>query len=474
MDLDIDPPHALFLFPIIFFSSIDLGITISILILILLIISSALISGSEIAFFSLSPDQLNSLEHDTQVSGKRILSLRKKPRKLLATILISNNFVNIAIVLVSDYLIKGLLGESLLLAWGEELKELYIFKSLDPQSIGELINFIIAVVGVTTILVLFGEIMPKIYANINNLKLSRFMASPIGTLMIIFSPISNILVRWTNIFENKMGNKVKSSSNADREDIEEALDVTLQSDEHELDILKSIIKFSEVSVKQIMKPRNDVVSIDKIFNFDQVLEVVRESGFSRIPIFEEDFDNLIGILYAKDLISYLDKGINFHWHSLIRKKIHYVPESKKINELLKEFQNLKLHIGIVVDEYGGSAGIITMEDIMEEILGEILDEFDEVQEDEFIKIDEKTYLFEGKTLLIDFVKIFDEDVDVFDIIKGEADSLGGLILETAGEIPPIDYRIHMLKFDFIVEEVTERRIETVKVLINEIVDESKH
>lgn len=465
MDADLEPPSQL-LFSLVFvLFSTDIAVLLSLFALILLIISSALISGSEIAYFSLSPDQIYDLENEESPINKKLLNLKNKPRKLLATILISNNFVNIAIILVSDFLLKNLLGDSILLKWANNLKEYSIFNSISTETLTHAINFSIAIVGVTTILVLFGEIMPKIYANLNNLKLARLMAKPLSLLMVVFSPFSNILVNWTNIFENRLSKKNKANSNKD--DIEDALDITIKSDEQEFDLLKSIINFSDVSVKQIMKPRNDVFAIESGTPYNIVLTKVRESGFSRIPIYKEEFDDLVGILYAKDLISFLDKGNNFDWESLIRKNVLYIPESKKINELLKEFQKLKLHIAIVVDEYGGNAGLITMEDIMEEILGEIFDEFDEEQNDEIIKISDTEFLFEGKTSLLDFVKYFNSDIDIFDKTKGEADSLAGLVLEIAGKIPELEYEIEIDRFRLIVKESTNRRIQKILVKLND-------
>ncbi len=465
MDTDIEPPSVFLMLFLFSFSSIDLGLLLAVILLFFLIVSSALISGSEIAYFSLSPDQLHELENSDTVVSKRILSLKKQPRKLLATILISNNFVNIAIVLVSDYILSILLNQEMLNNWSSTIKKWYLFQSFSIESLSNAINFAIAVVGVTTILVLLGEIMPKIYANVNNLKLAKTMSSPLNWLMIIFSPFSNILVKWTNLFEDKISRSKKQSGSSSKDDIEDALDYTMKPEEQEFDLLKSIIKFSDVAVKQIMKPRNDVFAIDFDTPYDIVLQKIRESGFSRIPIYKEEFDDLEGILYAKDLISHLDKDKSFKWQNLIRKNIHYIPESKKINELLKEFQKLKLHMAIVVDEYGGNAGLITMEDIMEEILGEIFDEFDEGQENESEKINDKEFIFEGKTSLIDFVKNFDEDMDIFDDIKGDSDSLAGLMLEIAGEIPQKGFEFKLGKFLFIVDTVTDRRIEKILVKI---------
>jgi gliding motility-associated protein GldE len=467
MELDVDPPSLFLTIIFLSFSGFNTGLIISLFILIILIISSALISGSEIAFFSITPHQLNILKEEGSKNSETIIRLKNDQSKLLATILITNNFVNIAIVLVSDYILKNFLANDLLNTWAQNLVELPLFSSLTISSMVNIISFTITVVGVTFILVLFGEVMPKIYASVNNIKLARLMATPISFLLKVFSPVSNLMVKWTDIVERKLEKSKSSFSSTDKDEINDALDITLNSDDQELDILKSILKFSDVSVKQIMKPRIDVVAIEDNISYDEVLKIVRESGFSRIPVFHEDFDNIIGILYAKDLISHLDNKGDFNWQNLIRKNILYVPESKKINDLLKEFQKQKLHMAIVVDEYGGSAGIITMEDIMEEILGEIIDEFDEENETEYEKIDEKTYIFEGKTLLMDFVKVFDEDIDIFNDFKGESDSLAGLILEIKGDIPEKQEKIEVDKFIFIVEKVSDRRIEKIKVILND-------
>ncbi len=467
MELDVDPPSLYISFFTILLSAFNTSLVLAVFILLGLILSSALISGSEIAFFSLTPDQINSLKLEASNKSETIIKLKEKQSKLLATILITNNFVNIAIVLVSDYILKNFLADDLMNSWALKLKEYSVFASFETSSLISIISFTITVVGVTFILVLFGEVMPKIYASVNNIKLAKLMAGPINFLMKVFSPASNLLVNWTNIVERRLEKNKSIVSIADKDEINDALDITLNSDDQELDILKSILKFSDVSVKQIMKPRIDVVAIEDDISYDEVLKIVRESGFSRIPVFKEDFDNIVGILYAKDIISHLNQKNNFKWQKLIRKNILYVPESKKINELLREFQKQKLHMAIVVDEYGGSAGIITMEDIMEEILGEIIDEFDEEKETEYEKIDDNTYIFKGKTLLIDFVKVFDEDIDIFNNFKGESDSLAGLILEIKGEIPEKQEKIDVDKFTFIVEDVSDRRIEKIKVIYNE-------
>lgn len=447
--------------------SIDFNIYITFILLLLLIIASALLSGSEIAFFSISPEQIHNLENENTDIDKKILELREKPRKLLATILVGNNFINITIVLLSDYILNSIFGESYFQYWAQQLSEYTIFAGFEISSLVSFISFIITVLGVTFILVLFGEVMPKIFASSNNMKLAKLMANPLSSLMVILKPFTNILVKYTNLIEKRIEKNRKNSSNKDKDEIQDALDITLTKDEQELDILKSILNFNDVSVKQIMKPRMDVIALDSTMNFAEVLKIVKESGFSRIPVYTEDFDNIIGILFAKNLISHTTEKKEFDWLQLVRTQIYYVPESKKINEVLRDFQKQKTHMAIVVDEYGGTSGIVTMEDIMEEILGEILDEFDEEDNNEYEKIDDKTYKFEGKTSLIDFIRIFNENNNFFEDYKGEADSLAGIILESSGEIPEKGYEIKVNNYRFIVDSVTQRRIEKILVKLED-------
>ena len=468
MEVDSEPPGNFYLSVIIFMVTMDVNILFSWIVFTLLLIGSALMSGSEIAFFSLTHDQMKALENENTESSRHIIELRKKPAKLLATILVGNNLFNISLVLVSDFILRRMVGVDNFVLWATELNKLSIFNGIDIAFLSQTLSFLLSVIGVTFVLVLFGEVMPKIYANFNNLRLARFMASSMNVLFVIFGGITSILVSLSDFFEKKLENKRKSQNLTDKEDLEDALDITLEKNEQELDILKSILNFNDVAVKQIMKPRNDVEALDITYNFSQVLDIVRKCGYSRLPVYEEDFDNITGILFAKDLISYIDEKENFEWKKLIRKHIYYVPESKKINEILKEFQKQKIHIAIVVDEYGGSSGIVTMEDIMEEILGDILDEFDQEEEElDYEKIDNKTYIFEGKTSLLDFVKIFDENINLFDDIKGESDSLAGTVLENTGEIPEKGFEIQLNKYTLIVEQVSERRIEKIKVIIDE-------
>jgi putative hemolysin len=441
-------------------------VPLGILAIILLLICSALVSGSEVAFFSLSPNDLARLEQENNKNSKHILALKGAPRKLLATILISNNFLNIAIVILTDFVIRNAISPETLQAIAASI--LSWVGSSNPDSIDWLargVGFLITVVGATFLLVLFGEVAPKVYAKINNLHLARLMAGPLNFLQVFFSPISSALVALGSFMEKRLGRTSGGSAvQASREDIDEAIELTV-SQEHdasqEVDILKSIVKFGDVTVKQIMTSRVDVVAVDQRTDYPGLLEVIRESGYSRIPVYDTDLDNVIGIVYAKDLLGYLNEGLGFEWQSIIRTDVYYVPEAKKIHDLLKEFQRQHLHLAIVVDEYGGSSGLVTLEDIMEEIIGEIRDEFDDEIEIVFKKIDDYNYFFEGKTLLNDVCRIVGIDTSTFNDVKGDADSLAGLILELNGRLPKPDEVISYNDYRFKIVSVNKRRIEQV-------------
>ena len=366
-----------------------------------------------------------TLEEEESSSSKRIISLKEKPRTLLATILIANNLVNIAIVIASDFLIKKLIGDDMEKEIGDWLFNAGLSFLGSAQALANGFSLFITVVVVTFILVLFGEIAPKLYANLNNLKYARFMAGPLTVLNTIFGPLSRVLVKWSTKIENRITDSNNYQSNTSREDIDAAIDLTVNSDdessEEEADILKGIVKFGDVSTKQIMKTRVDVIAIDVNTSFEEVMQVIKESGFSRIPVFDEDFDSIVGVLYVKDLIGVYSEKKDFNWTNKIRTSVLYVPESKKIDDLLKEFQVKRTHIAIVVDEYGGSSGIVTLEDVMEEVIGDIKDEFDEEEEVDYVQLAEGNYIFEGKTLLNDVCRIIGEDTDYFDKMKGESD-----------------------------------------------------
>lgn len=437
--------------------------------LLFLIISSALVSGSEVAFFSLSPNDLHALEDEESATNKRILLLRQKPRKLLATILISNNFINIAIVLVSNYVLRNLIGEKELLSIGEFLQEkLRLSGIASAELLAEIFNFSISVAGVTFVLVLFGEVIPKIYANLNNLKFARIMSTPLNFFSIFFGPFSSVLVGWSSSFEERINKARSSSSGTTKEDIDKAIELTVGDSENaevEADMLKGIVKFGDVSVKQIMKSRVDITSLDVSINFKEVMRVIKDSGFSRIPVYKEDFDNIVGILYIKDLLGHTDEDQDFNWQSLIRDSVLYIPESKKIDDLLKDFQLKRTHMAIVVDEYGGCDGLVTLEDVMEEVIGDIKDEFDEEEEVEYIKLDHNSYIFEGKSLLNDVCRIVGLNTDFFDAVRGDADSLAGLLIEMLGRIPRQEREIKYNNITFKVISVTKRRIEKINLRI---------
>lgn len=434
----------------------------AILLLLFLLFCSAMISGSEVAYFSLTPAHLMELEAEKSPSGKRVIHLRTFPRRLLFTILITNNLVNIAIVILSDFLIWNLISQDHFLQWGSAIYSLQALDFIGPEVWARVINFLLTVIGVTFLLVLFGEVAPKIYAKMNNIRLARFMSLPLTWLFNFISPLSNMMVGWTNGLEHRLSKSGRSGTN--KEDIDKAIDLAMtqnSSSQKEADILKGIVKFNDVPVKQVMRSRVDVVATDIKTEFIDLMKIVKDSGFSRIPVYEEDLDNITGILYVKDLVGFHQETNGYKWQDLVKTDVLYIPESKKINELLKEMQKERLHMAIVVDEYGGNAGIVTLEDVMEEVLGEIRDEFDTEEELEFRKIDDLNYIFEGKTLINDVCRTIGAPTTVFDSVRGDADSLAGLILEIKGHMPPKGDVIRFEGFSFRILEVSKRRIEKI-------------
>lgn len=445
-----------------------IGLVLSVLLVVLLLVCSALISGSEIAFFSLTPNDFKTLEEEDSPSAKRILALKKYPDELLATILISNNFINIGIVLVSDLILQSIISEELCSRWARVLLDALPFPICSVSTMSAAFHFSITVVFVTFLLVLFGEVMPKVYAKINNIRLARFMSRTLTILMNIFTPLSSIMVKGTSSIERLLTARTQNGSSTSREDIDHAIDLAVGNEKlakEDSDILKGIVKFGDVAVKQIMHSRVDVVAIDFRISYHELLKIIRESGYSRIPVYDEDFDNVTGILYVKDLLTHLHEDAHFEWQTLIRTNVFYVPEAKKIDDLLREFQSQRLHMAIVVDEYGGSAGIVTLEDIMEEIIGEIKDEFDDEMELEYRKIDDFNYIFEGKTLLNDVCRVIGVDTSTFDEVKGDADSVAGLLLEMKGLIPRKGEVLEYNKYHFKVEAVNKRRIEEIRITL---------
>lgn len=440
---------------------------------IILLLCSALISGSEVAFFSLSPNDIDELKQENSKTSERIIKLKEMPRTLLATILISNNFINIGIVVLSDFVLGKVMPTEVFTNWATQIgaaSHLSFLPFFDPTNadIAWLVENLIKVVGVVFLLVLFGEVAPKVYANLNNVKLAKMMSGSLSGLNRFFSPGSKVLVNWTNYIEGKLESKAQKASLMSKEDIDEAIELTVRNDdnaEEEVDILKSILKFGDVTVKQIMRSRVDVIAIEFRTAFREVLKLARQAGVSRIPIFDDDFDNITGILYTKDLVGHTDEGDDFEWQALIRTDLLYVPESKKISDLLKEFQQQKLHMAMVVDEYGGSSGIVTLEDVLEEVIGEIKDEFDDLSEIEFTKKNEYTYVFEGKTLLNDMCRVMDLETTTFDEAKGDADTIAGLMLELFGLIPKINAESSYNQYRFKIVSVNKRRIKQVQITL---------
>ena len=418
------------------------GVAVGLLSILFLLICSALISGSEIAFFSLDPQQLKQLRNLKSKKNQIILSLIEKPKKLLATVLIANNFVNVAIVIISTFVTTELVDFSNHMVLG----------------------FVFQVIIVTGLILLIGEIMPKVYATRNAIKFASFMALPLVFLIKLFYPLSYILVHSSSLIDKRIA---KRGHNISMNELSHALEITeiSSNDESDQKILKSIVNFGDIDVKEIMKSRLDITTIEIDTKFDELLKIILDSGYSRIPVFQEQLDKIVGVLYIKDLLKYLDKDSDFKWQSLIRTPF-FVPESKKINDLFKEFQEKKIHLAIVVDEYGGTSGLVTLEDILEEILGEINDEFDS-EDIPYSKINENTYVFEGKTSLNDFCKITGVDFDFFDEVKGEFDSIAGLILELVGKIPQKNEKVSFRNFNFEIEAVDKKRINRIKITINE-------
>ena len=423
----------------IYFHPFTVETAVGIAIIVLLLLTSALISGSEVAYFSISPKERVNLKKSKSKSGKTILKNLENPEKLLATILVANNFVNVAIIILSAFVTTQLID----------------FRS------SPVIEFVFQVVVITFVLLLIGEIIPKVYATHHGLSFARFMAIPLNVLGKIFSPVSMLLIKSTSFVNKRL---TKHKKNISITDISQALELTSHSEiSEDKEILEGIVKFGNKTVVDVMKPRVGVIAVDIKTPFNEVVEIIKNSGFSRIPVFSDSIDQINGILYIKDLLSHLHKGKTFKWQTLIRPPF-YVPETKGINTLLEEFRKRKVHLAVVVDEYGGSAGIVTLEDILEEIVGEIIDESDE-EEILFTKISDQKYIFDGKTMLVDFYKVFEKDETIFDDVKGEADTLAGLILELKGEIPSLNDKITCKNFVFTIDAVNNRRIEKIRVEI---------
>ena len=422
---------------ILYYLGINYQFNFDIFLLVILLIFSGFISGSEVALFSLSKSEIES-KSDLK-SFKIIINLLEKPNKLLATILVANNLINIGIVILFTKI-----GEVLFSAIGSPL-----------------IKFFLEIVVATFLILLFGEILPKIYASRNNISFSRIIAYPLRILDIIFSPISLPMRKFSNYIKNKLAIQ---NSNISIDQISHALDLTRPEDttKQEQKILKGIVNFGNIDTKEIMRPRIDIFALDSKLKSEEIIKSITTTNHSRIPVFDENLDKIIGVLHIKDLLPFLDKK-EFQWKKLLRKPL-FIPENKKLDDLMLEFQEKKVHLAIVVDEYGGTSGLVSLEDVIEEIVGDISDEFDD---DNLLysKIDDQNFIFDGKTSLHDLCRIIKEDKNIFDQYKGDAETIAGFILEISKSFPKKNSKINFMKFIFTIESIDKKRIKQIKLTI---------
>jgi len=422
---------------ILYYLGINYQFNFDIFLLVILLIFSGFISGSEVALFSLSKSEIES-KSDLK-SFKIITNLLEKPNKLLATILVANNLINIGIVILFT-----------------KLGEIF-FSAIESP----LIKFFIEIVVATFLILLFGEILPKIYASRNNINFSRIIAYPLRILDIIFSPISLPMQKFSNYIKNKLAIQ---NSNISIDQISHALDLTRPEDttKQEQKILKGIVNFGNIDTKEIMRPRIDIFALDSKLKSEEIIKSITTTNHSRIPVFDENLDKIIGVLHIKDLLPFLDKK-EFQWKELLRKPL-FIPENKKLDDLMLEFQEKKVHLAIVVDEYGGTSGLVSLEDVIEEIVGDISDEFDD---DNLLysKIDDQNFIFDGKTSLHDLCRIINENKNIFDQYKGDAETIAGFILEISRSFPKKNSKINFMKFVFKIESIDKKRIKQIKLTI---------
>ena len=419
-------------------TTIDFGISqiIALSIAALALLISGFISGSEIAFFSLTPAQLEEIE-DTP-KGNALKKLLSVPERLLATILIANNTVNVTIVILCNFALGPIF-----------------------QNMPEVLSFILQTVILTFLILLFGEILPKLYANSNELKWAKFATNGISFLTKLFKPLSSLLM-CSSVIVNKI--VTKKTQNISADELSQALEITDVAAEEEKEMLEGILKFGDKTVEEIMTPRVDITDIDIDSTFDEVMEIVISSGYSRLPVYEETQDNIKGVLYSRDLLPYIGKNIeNFNWQSLIREP-YFVPESRMIDDLLEDFRKLKNHLAIVVDEFGGTQGIVTLEDVLEEIVGDINDEYDE-EEVNYQRLPDDTYIFDGKTLLTDFFKITDLNEDDYAEITEDSESLAGMLLTLKGDFPKKKEPLVYGRCRFLILDINHHRITSVRVKV---------
>ncbi|WP_281636427.1 gliding motility-associated protein GldE [Flavobacterium marginilacus] len=420
-------------------SQVDFTLIFGFVGIIILLFCSAIVSGAEVALFSLSQKDLDDSIQENNTKGKIIARLLEKPKKLLATLLVANNFINIGVVILFSFVGKN------------------IFASIDSP----VLKFITEVILVTFLLLLFGEVLPKVYASRNNIKFAQLIVYPVSGLDKILSPISIPMRSITLFLQNKLG---KQKSNFSVDQLSQALELTdsCETTTEEQKILEGIVSFGNTDTKQVMSPRIDVFALEITEPFAAIYPKIIEKGFSRIPVFRESIDQIEGVLFVKDLLPYINEA-EFDWVTLLREPF-FVPENKKLDNLLKDFQSMKSHLAIVVDEYGGTSGLVSLEDVIEEIVGEINDEYDDTFVN-FSKLDDKNYIFEGKINLKDFFRIIDVDEDLFEEQKGEAETLAGFILEILGNFPKKGQKIVFENCTFVIESVDQKRVKQIKVTI---------
>lgn len=429
------------------------GIIVAIVATLVLLLCSALVSGSEIAYFSLSPADLEELRSQKTRRSNWALQLLSRPKRLLATILIANNFINVGIIIISTYIMARLFDFG-----AHPYYDLLGLK----VSAGVLAMFV--QVGVVTfVILLLGEVIPKVYATRHGRSLAIFMALPLTMITTLFSPLSKLLVASTSMIDKRIK---KKGGNISVNELSQALELTEDEGSHteEQKILEGIVKFGSTDVKQIMTPRLDMIAFKETISYQEMMPQIIDSGFSRIPVYKEDLDDITGVLYTKDLLAHIDDD-DVEWVKLLRQPM-FVPENKKIDDLLKEFQEKKVHLAVVVDEYGGTSGIITLEDILEEIVGDIADEFDD-EDLTYSKLDDRNYVFEGKTALVDIYRVLEIEGDEFEDVKGESDTLAGFVIEQAGKIPKKNEKVKFEGYTFTIEAADKRRVKLIKITIEE-------
>lgn len=432
-----------------FFIGISFEVIICLIIMCGLLLCSAMASSSETAFFSLQPNDINELESSSDRKEKLVVEIRQKPKTLLVTILIANNLVNISITIFSTYIMNMMFN----------------------LAVNPVAAFVLNVLVVTSLILLIGEMIPKVYASKKAKKIAVFMAPIIKVLIVVFKPLSKIFVSSTSFIDKRL---VKKTGNISLSDLSTAVDITTDgvSSPEEKKMLKGIASFGEKEVSDVMKPRVDMFSISMEMSFEDMMPLIIDRGFSRIPVYDKDLDDVKGVLYVKDLLPHLGEK-DFAWHKLIRPAF-FVPENKRINDLFQDFRSMKIHIAIVVDEYGGTSGLVTLEDIVEEIVGDISDEFDKEPENEYYKmIDADTYLFKAQISIVDLCKVIGVDDYYFEEIEGESDTLAGLILEKEGRIPEVGFKCDFRDFNFEVMEADNKHLIRIKVTRNNISDNEK-